>query len=100
MKKVFLNLLVLVSFLTPAFASERPEVYVQLGHTSVVPSVAFSPDGRYALSESWDGTGRIWDINTGEEIAQLVGFTDGEWVTVTPECYFNASPNGARHLNV
>jgi hypothetical protein len=27
-------------------------------------------------------------------------FTGGQWVVITPEGYFNASPDGARHLNV
>lgn len=29
-----------------------PEIKVQLGHSDDVRSVAFSPDGKYALSES------------------------------------------------
>ncbi|MDD5285976.1 MAG: caspase family protein, partial [Desulfuromonadaceae bacterium] len=63
-------------------------------------SVAFSPDGRFGLSGSLDTTTRIWDINTGREIAKLISFTDREWIVMTPEGYFNASPNGAKHLNV
>jgi len=70
------------------------------GHTDVVNSVAFSPDGRFALSGSSDSTTRLWDINTGREIARFISFTDGEWVIITPEGYFNASANGAKHLNV
>ena len=70
------------------------------GHTTSVTSVAFSPDGRFALSGCEDATTRIWNINTGREIAQFIGFTDGEWVTITPDGYFDASPNGAKHLSV
>jgi WD40 repeat protein len=72
------------------------------GHTDSVRSVAFSPDGRYALSGSYfdDTSTRIWNIATGKEIAQFISFTDGEWVVITPKGYFNASPNGAKHLNV
>jgi len=32
----------------------------------VVIRVAFSPDGKYVLSSSVDGTARLWDATTGE----------------------------------
>jgi WD40 repeat protein len=70
------------------------------GHLHWVTSVRFSPDGRSVLSGSWDGTVLNWDINTGKEIAQFVSFTDGEWVVITPEGYYNSSENGDKHLNV
>jgi hypothetical protein len=34
------------------------------------------------------------------ELARLYAFADGEWIIITPEGYFNASPNGAKYLNV
>ncbi len=70
------------------------------GHLGEIIGLTFSPDGKYILSASGDGTTRLWDISTGKEIAQFISFTDGEWVVITPEGYFNASPNGAKHLNV
>ena len=70
------------------------------GHRGGVNSLAFTLDARHFLSNSYDGTTRLWDISTGKEIAQFISFTDGEWVVITPEGYFNASPNGAKHLNV
>jgi len=42
----------------------------------------------------------LYNPSTKAEIAKLYAFTDGEWVVITPEGYFNASPNGAKHLNV
>lgn len=70
------------------------------GHMGIVNSVAFSPDGKSALSGSDDGTTRLWDIATGKERAQLISFTDGEWVIMTSEGYFNASPHGAKYISV
>jgi WD40 repeat protein len=70
------------------------------GHSEAVTSVAFSPDGNQILSGSWDSTTRIWDVSTGKEIAQFVSFTDGEWVVLTAEGYYSASPNGDQYLNV
>lgn len=73
---------------------------MQLGHGNIVTSVAFSLDGKRVVSSSEDRTIRFWDISTGKEIAQFVGFRDGERFVITPEGYFNASPNGVKYLNV
>ena len=62
--------------------------------------MTFSPDGTRLLSESSDQSARLWDITTGKELARFINFTDGEWIAITPEGYYNASPNGDRHLNV
>ena len=35
--------------------------------------MAFSPDGRYALSASGDSTARLWDVTTGVELRRFVG---------------------------
>jgi hypothetical protein len=39
------------------------------GHTSSVYSVAVSPDGRRAVSASWDNTLKVWDLETGAVVA-------------------------------
>jgi WD40 repeat protein/transcriptional regulator with XRE-family HTH domain len=41
------------------------------GHTKVVWGAAFSPDGKYVLTGSEDGTARLWDRQTGQEIRQF-----------------------------
>jgi WD40 repeat protein len=42
------------------------------GHTQVVNTVTFTPDGRRIVSGSQDGTVRVWDAATGQ---QLISFT-------------------------
>ena len=71
-----------------------------IGHTGIVSSIKFSPDDRNLISTSADSTTRLWDISTGKEIAQFISFTDGEWIVITPEGYYNSSANGDKHLNV
>jgi hypothetical protein len=46
------------------------------GHTDTVRCVAFSSDGRRALSGSWDKTVRLWDVETGSELQRFEGHTD------------------------
>jgi hypothetical protein len=49
------------------------EVSCFRGHRRSVCGVAFSPDGRRAVSGSDDGTARLWDVETGKELARLSG---------------------------
>ncbi len=53
-----------------------PKILFQAGHTGAVTSVAFSPDGEYALTASDDKTLRLWDISTGREIRVFKGIKD------------------------
>lgn len=46
------------------------------GHTHLVLSVVFAPDGRRALSGSWDETLRLWDLATGKELRRFTGHTE------------------------
>jgi WD40 repeat protein len=41
------------------------------GHSNVINSVAFSPDGRTALSSSEDFTLKQWEVATGQELRTL-----------------------------
>jgi len=43
------------------------------GHNHFVSDVVISSDGQFALSGSWDGTLRLWDINSGNCTRRFVG---------------------------
>src|SRR5207249_4309777 len=61
-----------------------------LHHDQFVRSVAFSPDGKFLLTASWDKTARVWDLATGRPVGQpmlhqdyltAAAFSpDGQWV--------------------
>ncbi len=57
------------------------------GHDNLVTSVNFSPDGKTLVSGSWDGTIKLWNVETGKEIRTLKGH-DGYVLSV------NFSPDG------
>ncbi|MDQ3817021.1 MAG: hypothetical protein M3362_04940, partial [Acidobacteriota bacterium] len=50
--------------------AQKPELVVQTGPTSVVKSVAFSPDGKLLASVS-DMTIILWDVATGLQVRTL-----------------------------
>jgi hypothetical protein len=76
------------------------EIRTFTGHSDSVNSVAFSPDGQRILSGSQDSTTCLWDSATGKEIVRFISFDNGEWLAITPEGYYNASPRGEQYLNV
>lgn len=45
------------------------------GHSHFVQDVVISSDGQFGLSGSWDGTLRLWDLNTGITTRRFVGHT-------------------------
>ena len=63
------------------------------------PSVKFSPDGRAAAIVSPAST-RLFDASTGDELATMISFEDGEWLVTTPNGYYNSSEKGDQYLNV
>lgn len=70
------------------------------GHKLHVYATRFSADGRRIVTGSGDGTVRLWDVVSGREISQSIGFTNGEWIVITPEGYYNSSARGHEYLNI
>jgi len=55
--------------------SQKPEIYVQMGHSENVVAVAFSPDCKTVASGSSDTTIKLWDNSLGQEFRTLKGHT-------------------------
>nr|CAG8444463.1 6538_t:CDS:2 [Entrophospora candida] len=62
-----------------------------------VDVVAISSDGQFALSGSWDKTLRLWDLNTGTTIRQLLDMNKIKLWNTLGECKFNIQDDG--HTN-
>lgn len=46
-----------------------------VGHEGAVNTVAVDANGRFAVTGGKDGTGRIWDLRTGNCLQLLLGHT-------------------------
>ena len=56
------------------------------GHERGVESVAFSPDGQTLASGSFDGTIKLWNLASGQELRTLTGHTGSVWsVAISPD---------------
>jgi WD40 repeat protein len=73
-------------WLCPKFGSLTPPGgplrQILVGHRHEVSAVALLPDGRHALSSSYDATLRLWDLETGETLRALEEHT-GSFTAVT-----------------
>jgi guanine nucleotide-binding protein subunit beta-2-like 1 protein len=45
------------------------------GHSHFIQDIVISSDGQFALSGSWDGTLRLWDLASGKTTRRFVGHT-------------------------
>ena len=52
-------------------AGEKYKPRTLKGHAKEVSDLAFSPDGKWLASSSFDETVRIWDLATGKELHTL-----------------------------
>jgi WD40 repeat protein len=65
----FLSTYVLAKFnWSYADTGSRPTLVSQVGHTKIINSEVFSPDGKFLLSVSDDTTARLWQINPFRQI--------------------------------
>ena len=76
----------IVSSSTPEGETYRSCNITLEGHSESVECAAFSPDGKKVISGSWDGTIKVWSLNTGNCIQTLGwGLDDVSSVAYSPD---------------
>ncbi|MDR3301898.1 MAG: caspase family protein [Spirochaetaceae bacterium] len=71
---------------------------IETGVTAL--AIDFAPGDVQIAAGFLDGSTRLYDARSGEEIVQCIGFNNGEWVTLSPKGFYNASPAGDEYINV
>ena len=54
-----------------AMAQARPQLIATEGHAATVSALAYSPDGHFYVSGSWDATLRVWHTDTGRLLKKI-----------------------------
>jgi WD40 repeat protein len=70
------------------------------GHTVPIDGVQFAANGTRLATAASDGL-KIWDTNTSALLASFLFIGESDWVTITPEGFFDASsPKAAQSLSI
>lgn len=73
------------------------KVRVLTGHEAGLRSVEYTPDGKFLITGSADGTVKIWRAESGKLLVSLIAIDKNDWAVITPEGLFDAS-EGAQQL--
>jgi WD40 repeat protein/uncharacterized caspase-like protein len=84
-----ISFLLFCLLLTFKSASQEPKIILPIGHTLGVASAVFSSDGKRMVTSALDNTAKIWDVETGQLLANLKGHTDTLFMA-------NYSPDGKK----
>jgi WD40 repeat protein/uncharacterized caspase-like protein len=83
----------------------QKDVFSGSVHGGEISGLSLSADGRVLASASDDGSMVIWDTGSGRNLTQTFLFKsdDGngtDWVTITPEGFFDGTPGGMRKIKI
>jgi len=86
-------------------SSQRADAFIRLwdtatgtelrtlnGHTEFIMSLAFSGDGKYLLSGGQDRLAKLWEVESGKELASVAPVDRDDWIVMTPDGLFDGSP--------
>jgi WD40 repeat protein/uncharacterized caspase-like protein len=69
-------------------------------HNEIPSQATYKSDGRRIVSSGPEDGLKIWDSESGQLLLTVFLTADGDWLKITPEGFFDASPKGAKALAV
>ena len=76
------------------------EIRTFTGQPAPPDAALFFPYQRYVSAANVYSINKLLDVSSGRDLAVKISFTGGEWINMTPDGYFDASPAGAKSLGV
>lgn len=84
--------------LIEVFSSAGKFLYALPGHTYTISDLVFTPDNTRLFSSSFDGSVKIWDLETKAELATLFLIDEEDWIVLGPNNLFDASPHAMNQM--
>jgi len=73
-KSIYFALLLLFA-ISAECKAQQPELVVPTGHALAITNVSFSPDGKLAVTSSFENTVKIWESQSGKLLHTLNAHT-------------------------
>ena len=78
-----------------------PLLRTLVGHKHIVSAIAITPDGKHIVSGSGDGTIKIWDFKTGNELKTITGHNGSiSAVAITPDGKYIVSSSEDKTIKI
>jgi WD40 repeat protein/uncharacterized caspase-like protein len=66
---------------------------------NTVSQMTFTPNGKHLLTKDGNGTVRLWNPETLQEVVTFYGLGESDYAIVTPDGYYTASKNAGRYMH-
>lgn len=101
MKKLcFISLFLLAISVLSGQNNDNARIYFQTGNQGDVSKVAFLPDGKFAISAAQGSTMRLWELDTGREIATYDTIRASYTFALSPDGKMLACATDNSHLSI
>ena len=81
-------------------AHDGKRLFTLRGQRGAISALTFSPDDRWIVSGSFDGTIKYWDRTSGALMATAMGGADGSWLVLTRAGFYAGSAEAGAAIAV